>query len=87
MIRFKVIADLFEVLKITERIHREIMDMIMKIQISLFAREAAVLAGIIEQGIYVALVLMSLLTTLITPLIFRNWLYKCELRYPEAEKS
>lgn len=34
--------------------------------------------GIIEQGVYVVLVLMSLLTTLITPIIYRNWFYKGE---------
>jgi Kef-type K+ transport system membrane component KefB len=34
--------------------------------------------GIIEQGVYVVLVLMSLLTTLITPIVFRNWFYKGE---------
>ncbi len=33
-------------------------------------------AGLIGQDIYVTLVLMSLLTTLITPIILRNWLYK-----------
>jgi len=35
-------------------------------------------AGIIGQGVYVALVLMSLLTTLITPIIYRNWFYRGE---------
>ena len=35
-------------------------------------------AGIIEQGVYVTLVLMSLLTTLITPIVYRNWLYRGE---------
>lgn len=35
-------------------------------------------AGIIGQGIYVALVLMSLLTTIITPIVYRNWFYKGE---------
>jgi Kef-type K+ transport system membrane component KefB len=35
-------------------------------------------AGIIGQGIYVSLVLMSLLTTLITPIVYRNWLYRGE---------
>lgn len=35
-------------------------------------------AGIIGQGIYVALVLMSLLTTIITPIIYRNWFFKGE---------
>lgn len=32
-------------------------------------------AGLIQQDIYVSLVLMSLLTTIITPLVLRNWLY------------
>jgi Kef-type K+ transport system membrane component KefB len=35
-------------------------------------------AGIIGQGVYVALVLMSLLTTVITPLIYRNWFFRQE---------
>jgi len=35
-------------------------------------------AGIIGQGVYVALVLMSLLTTLVTPLVYRNWFYRGE---------
>jgi Kef-type K+ transport system membrane component KefB len=34
--------------------------------------------GIIGQGVYVVLVLMSLLTTLITPIVFRNWFFKGE---------
>jgi Kef-type K+ transport system membrane component KefB len=34
--------------------------------------------GIIGQGIYVVLVLMSLLTTLITPILYRNWFYRHE---------
>jgi Kef-type K+ transport system membrane component KefB len=34
--------------------------------------------GIIDQNIYVALVLMSLVTTIITPIIYRNWLYRGE---------
>jgi len=33
-------------------------------------------AGVIDQGIYVALVLVSLLTTVITPIIYRNWFFK-----------
>ena len=33
-------------------------------------------SGIIGQGVYVALVLMSLLTTLVTPIVYRNWFYK-----------
>jgi Kef-type K+ transport system membrane component KefB len=36
-------------------------------------------AGIIGQGVYVTLVLMSLLTTLITPIVYRNWFFKGEI--------
>jgi Kef-type K+ transport system membrane component KefB len=32
--------------------------------------------NLIDQGTYSALILMSLLTTIIPPLILRNWLYK-----------
>ena len=35
-------------------------------------------SGIIGQDIYVTLVLMSLLTTLITPIVYRNWFYRGE---------
>jgi Kef-type K+ transport system membrane component KefB len=35
--------------------------------------------GIIGQGLYVALVLMSLITTIITPIIYRNWLFRGEV--------
>ena len=34
--------------------------------------------GIIGQEVYVTLVLMSLLTTLITPIVYRNWFYRGE---------
>jgi len=34
--------------------------------------------GIIGQGIYVAIVMMSLLTTVITPIVYRNWFYRGE---------
>jgi Kef-type K+ transport system membrane component KefB len=40
-------------------------------------------AGIIGQGIYVAIVLMSLLTTVITPIVFRNWLFRSTAPSPE----
>jgi len=41
--------------------------------------------GIIGQGIYVAIVMMSLLTTIITPIVYRNWFYKGEeCRYDAA---
>lgn len=32
--------------------------------------------GVINQSLYVTLVLMALLTTLITPLVYRNWLFR-----------
>jgi Kef-type K+ transport system membrane component KefB len=35
-------------------------------------------SGIIGQGVYVVLVLMSLLTTVITPIVYRNWFFKGE---------
>ena len=35
--------------------------------------------GLIGQEIYAAIVLMSLITTIITPIIFRNWLFKKEV--------
>jgi len=42
-------------------------------------------AGIIDQGVYVVLVLMSLLTTIITPIVYRNWFFKAEdCRYDAA---
>ena len=33
-------------------------------------------AGIIGQELYIAIVLMSVLTTIITPLIYRNWFFR-----------
>jgi Kef-type K+ transport system membrane component KefB len=35
-------------------------------------------SGIISQAVYVALILMSLLTTVITPIIYQNWLFRKE---------
>lgn len=32
--------------------------------------------GVIDQPAYVALVLMSLVTTLVVPILLRNWLYR-----------
>ncbi|HVO40374.1 MAG TPA: cation:proton antiporter [Spirochaetia bacterium] len=32
--------------------------------------------GLIQQDVYVSIILMSLLTTIITPIILRNWLYR-----------
>ena len=40
-------------------------------------------AGIIDQGVYVALVIMSLLTTIITPIVYRNWFYRGEYCQPD----
>jgi Kef-type K+ transport system membrane component KefB len=36
--------------------------------------------NLIEQETYIVLVLMSLLTTIITPIIFKNWLYMERIR-------
>ena len=33
-------------------------------------------AGVIDQSVYVVLVLMSLLTTIITPIVYRNWFFR-----------
>ena len=35
--------------------------------------------GLIGQEIYAAIVLMSLITTILTPILFRNWLFKKEV--------
>ncbi|MBN2734950.1 MAG: cation:proton antiporter [Methanomicrobiaceae archaeon] len=35
--------------------------------------------GLIGQEVYAAIVLMSLITTILTPIIFRNWLFKKEV--------
>ena len=43
--------------------------------------------GIIDQGVYVTLVLMSLLTTLITPVIYRNWFYRGEYCGYDARRT
>jgi hypothetical protein len=32
--------------------------------------------GLVDQSTYSAIILMSLLTTIIPPLILRNWIYK-----------
>lgn len=36
----------------------------------------AFISGVIEQPAFVGLILMSLLTTIIAPLLLRNWLYR-----------
>ncbi|MFA5267164.1 MAG: cation:proton antiporter [Methanoregula sp.] len=41
-------------------------------------------AGVIGQGVYVVLVLMSLLTTIITPIVYRNWFFRGECTYGTA---
>jgi Kef-type K+ transport system membrane component KefB len=41
-------------------------------------------AGIIGQGVYVALVLMSLLTTIITPIVYRNGFFRGECTFGTA---
>jgi Kef-type K+ transport system membrane component KefB len=45
-------------------------------------------SGVIGQDVYVVIILMSLLTTLITPIIYRNWFYKGEYcTYPKTEQQ
>ena len=34
--------------------------------------------GLIGQDVYVAIILMSLLTTILTPIVLRNWLYRSQ---------
>lgn len=42
-------------------------------------------SGVIDQSVYVVLVLMSLLTTIITPIVYRNWFFRGEeCRYDTA---
>ena len=41
--------------------------------------------GYIGQDVFVIIILMSLLTTLITPIVYRNWFYKGEYCEPAAE--
>ncbi len=36
--------------------------------------------GIISQAVYVALILMSLLTTVLTPIVYQNWLFRKEAK-------
>ena len=33
-------------------------------------------AGVVDQEIFVAVIMMSLITTVITPVVFQNWLLK-----------
>jgi len=42
--------------------------------------------GIIGQDIYASIVFMSLLTTIATPIIYRNWLFKKETCHPEISE-
>jgi len=51
LVRFRLLGEKFEVMQISERVHREIMDLSQKIQMSVFQREAAILDKIIRQGI------------------------------------
>jgi len=34
--------------------------------------------GYIGQAVFVVIIMMSLVTTLVTPILYRNWLYKDE---------
>ena len=35
-------------------------------------------SGIIDQSVYVVVVLMSLFTTVLTPIVYRNWFFRAE---------
>jgi Kef-type K+ transport system membrane component KefB len=43
--------------------------------------------AIIDQNIYVALVLMSLVTTIITPIVYRNWFFKGESGIADIDRA
>jgi len=47
-------------------------------EISMVVALLALNSGAIEQPAYIAIVLMSLLTAVFTPLVFRNWIYKAK---------
>ena len=49
-------------------------------EVAMIVALIALNAGLIKQDIYVSLVLMSLLTTILTPIILRNWLYKKDFK-------
>ena len=42
--------------------------------------EMAIIMALIGQGMYAAIMLASLVTTIITPIVYRNWFYKDEVR-------
>jgi len=44
-------------------------------EVAMIAALIGLMKGVINQDVYVTLVLMSLLTTIITPILLRNWLY------------
>jgi len=41
--------------------------------------------GYIDQAVFVAIIVMSLVTTLVTPILYRNWLYKDEYCEPQQQ--
>jgi len=49
--RFRILAEKYAVLQLSERVHREIYQLSQKIQLSIHQREAALLHGIIDRGI------------------------------------
>jgi len=49
--RFRLLDEKYALLQVSERVRREILDLSQKIQLSVSRREAALLEGIIEQGI------------------------------------
>jgi AcrR family transcriptional regulator len=55
LIRFKLLAEKYEVLQISERVHRELLELSQKIQVSVHQSEGALLEKIIHQGIQTGL--------------------------------
>jgi len=49
-------------------------------EVAMIVALIAIKEGLIGQEIYVVIILMSVLTTVITPIVFRNWLYKKEMK-------
>lgn len=47
-------------------------------EVAMIAGLMGLTSGVISQDIYVTIIMMSLLTTLLTPMVLRNWFYKKE---------
>ena len=49
-------------------------------EVAMIVALLGLISGVIAQPSYITLVLMSLVMTLVTPLVLRNWLYRSEFR-------